>query len=116
MKTFVWMLAVYCLLAGAAAHSSSLDEWMLLEQTRLSRDVDNSKIVAPDVQNQTTKYRPENQKWFPLKAIWISDSELHVAENPTDGDGVARSLKRATAHFMCLSGFRKINAELEAAR
>ncbi len=54
---------------------------MTLEQSRINRTVDEKKILAPDVQNQKVRYRPESRTWFPLKAIWISEEELQVALN-----------------------------------
>lgn len=47
--------------------------------------------MAPDIKNQIEKYRPDNGKWFPLKAIWVPEEELHVA---IDENGFEKDLKK----------------------
>jgi hypothetical protein len=61
------------------AAADSLSDWMNLEQTRIDRTVDEDKILAPDIANQAVQFRPESQAWFPLKSVWVPESELHSA-------------------------------------
>lgn len=61
------------------AAADSLSDWMNLEQTRIDRTVDENKIMAPDIANQAVEFRPESQTWFPLKSVWVPESELHSA-------------------------------------
>jgi hypothetical protein len=67
---------LFCPLLAAA---DSLSDWMKLEQTRIDRTVDERKIMAPDIANQAVEFRPESQTWFPLKSVWVPESELHSA-------------------------------------
>ncbi|MDR3559468.1 MAG: IucA/IucC family protein, partial [Candidatus Pacebacteria bacterium] len=77
--SFRFLISVLLLLSTGGAWADSLSEWMLLEQTRINRTVDSTRIIPPDVRGQSQKYRPESQKWYPLKAVWVPEDELNVA-------------------------------------
>jgi hypothetical protein len=87
-QTFIFL----CLVLLPSAFAGSVSEWMELEQKRVERTVDENKILAPDVQNQATKFRPESQEWFAVKAIWIPESELNVAIDESSLDSKLRKL------------------------
>lgn len=61
------------------ALADPVQDWLDLEQLRIDRTVDERKIQAPDIKNQKVKYRPENQNWYSLKAVWVPAEELNVA-------------------------------------
>lgn len=86
MRSRILLSLLLLVLGSAPAFADSLDDWIDLEQTRINRTVDENKILAPDVQNQARRFRPESQTWFSLKAIWIPESELHAALDPAHFD------------------------------
>jgi nicotinate-nucleotide adenylyltransferase len=79
---FATFIAFFALAGASPAKDdhSTLDQWMHNEQTLLDRNVDTEKITAPDVQNQAFQYRPDSGQWFPVKSIWLPESELDVVE------------------------------------
>lgn len=74
------------------AAADSLSDWMNLEQTRIDRTVDESKIMAPDIANQAMEFRPESQAWFPVKSVWVPESELHSAIQEEEFDPTLKNL------------------------
>lgn len=76
---FRFLILAFLLFPNAISWADSLSDWMLLEQTRINRTVDEARIIPPDIKNQSQKYRPESQSWYPLKAVWVPAEELNVA-------------------------------------
>jgi hypothetical protein len=73
------LILLVVLFLAPAAWADSLSDWILLEQTKINRTVDSTRIMEPDIKNQAKAYRPESQRWFPLKTVWVPADELNVA-------------------------------------
>lgn len=86
--------SLFLLLSSIAAWADPIQDWIDLEQLRIDRTVNEKKIIAPDIKNQNVLYRPENQNWYPLKAIWVPESELDIALDEINFDS---SIKK---HFI----------------
>lgn len=91
MKIFFRSVLFFsALLAHLALAQGHLDKWIYLEQKAIDRTVDETKIIAPDIQNQDAKFRPDSGLSFDLKSVWIPEDELNTA---IDESSIPQELK-----------------------
>lgn len=92
----LWILSFQAALAVGTVDElpAPLQDFIAVEQGRMSRAVDTSKLVSPNLSNQDPLFAPESRGIFKVKTYWIDESKFDHFQAEAISPGVRDSVTR----------------------